>query len=49
MIGQSSSTASCYMAAAIVIDDEHGLRVKVRHLIQPNKSKLTLYKLLLSL
>ena len=37
------------MATAIIIDYEHGLTVEARHINQPNKSKLSLYNLLLSL
>ena len=37
------------MAAVAVIDDGRGLTVETRRINQPNKSKLSLYKLLLSL
>ena len=37
------------MAAVVVIDDGRGLTVEARHINQPNKSKLSLYKPLLSL
>ena len=37
------------MAAAVVISDGHGLRIKVRGRNQPNKIKLLLYKQLFSL
>ena len=40
---------SFYMTAVVVIDDGHGLTVEARRINQPNKSKLSLYKLLLSL
>ena len=39
---------SCYVAAVVVIDDGCGLSVETRRIKQPNKSKLSLYKLLLS-
>ena len=37
------------MAAVVIIDDGHGLTIEVHRVNQPNKSKLLLYKLLLSL
>ena len=40
---------SFYMAAVVVIDDGHGLTVEAHRTNQRNKSKLSLYKLLLSL
>ena len=40
---------SCYMAAVIIINDGRGLGVEVHCKSQPNKSKLSLYKLLLPL
>ena len=40
---------SFYKAAVVIIRDGRGLRIKVRHRSQPNKSKLLLYKLLLLL
>ena len=40
---------SFYMAAVVVIDDGRGLTVEACRINQPNKSKLLLYKLLLSL
>ena len=39
---------SFYMAAIVVISGGHGLRIEVCHRSQPNKSKLSLYKVLLS-
>ena len=40
---------SCYTADIVFIDDGRGLRIEVRRINQPNKSKLSLYKSLLSL
>ena len=40
---------SFYMAAVVVIDDGCGLTVEAHRINQPNKSKLLLYKPLLSL
>ena len=37
------------MAAVVVIDDRHGHKVELCHINQPNKTKLSLYKPLLSL
>ena len=39
---------SFYMAAVVVISDGCGLRVEVHRRNQPNKSKLSLYKPLLT-
>ena len=39
---------SCYMATVVIIDDGCGLRVEACHINHPNKSKLSLYKPLLS-
>ena len=39
---------SFYMGSIVIIDDGRGLKVEVCHINQPNKSKLLLYKLLLS-
>ena len=38
-----------YMAAVVIIDDGRGLKVEAFRINQPNKSKLFLYKPLLSL
>ena len=38
-----------YIVVVVFIDDGHGLGVEVRHINQPNKSKLSLHKPLLSL
>ena len=40
---------SCYMAAVVVINGGRGLTVEARRINQTNKSKLSLYKPLLSL
>ena len=40
---------SFYNAAVVVIDSGHSLRIEVHHRNQPNKSKIVLYKPLLSL
>ena len=40
-------TAPLFIAAVVVIGDGHGLRIEARHRNQPNKSKLSLYKLLM--
>ena len=40
---------SLYMAAVVIIDGGCGLRIEAHCRNQPNKSKLSLYKLLLSL
>ena len=40
---------SCYMAAVVIINDGCGLEVEACRRSQPNKSKLLLYKPLLSL
>ena len=37
------------MAAVIVVGDGYGLRIETHHRNQPNKSKISLYKLLPSL
>ena len=37
-----------FFLCVAIIDDGHGLTVEVRCINQPNKSKLSLYKLLLS-
>ena len=37
------------MATVVIIGDGHGLRIEARHKNQPNKRKLSLYKLLFSL
>ena len=37
------------MAAVVIINDGHSLGVKVCHINQPTKSKLSLYRPLLSL
>ena len=37
------------MAAVVAIGDERDLRIEASHRNQPNKSKLSLYKLLFSL
>ena len=37
------------MAAVVIIDDGHGLRVEMHHINQSNKSKVLLYKPLLLL
>ena len=39
---------SFYMPAIVIISDERDLRMKACHRNQPNKSKLSLYKLLFS-
>ena len=40
---------SFYMAAVVVIGDGRGLRIEMCHRNQPNKSEVSLYKLLFSL
>ena len=40
---------SFYMAAVVIIGDGRGFRIEAHHRNQPNKSNLSLYKLLISL
>ena len=48
MIGYSGSTAVMWQLLVVIIDDERGLSTEAHCINQPNKSKLLLYKLLLS-